>query len=87
MNLKKYIVTKRNFVEFATSDLHYDEQLREHANETYCYYRGSRYPPEDENQYQPTSLYWQHLAIRALYFIILEVRVNQQFLVFHTVVF
>ncbi|KAJ3641472.1 hypothetical protein Zmor_027979 [Zophobas morio] len=57
---------------FATSDLHYDEQLREHANETYCYYRGSRYPPEDENQYQPTSLYWQHLAIRALYFIILE---------------
>lgn len=60
-------------LEFAVKDSELDDYLIDHQDSPYCYYRGFRHPPDHENKYQPTLEYWYYLAVKCLYFIILEV--------------
>lgn len=70
---KHKIFSLISFLEFDVNDFQDADSLIDHKDAKYCYYEGFRHPPEHEKKYQPTEEYWHHVAIRTIYFIILEV--------------
>ncbi|EFA05509.2 Anoctamin-3-like Protein [Tribolium castaneum] len=69
-SLKGYV--NSTLSKFAVKDYQRGELLIDHKNESFCFYRGFRHSPEHENKYEPTLDHWYYLAVKSLYFIVLE---------------
>ncbi|XP_044261980.1 anoctamin-3-like isoform X2 [Tribolium madens] len=69
-SLKGYV--NSTLSKFAVKDYQREHLLIDHKNESFCFYRGFRYPPEHEKKYEPTLDHWYYFAVKSLYFIIIE---------------